>query len=88
MIADPVADVVQCIEDAGLPYEVNGVCTVVEAEWDEVMPILKHAEAQLRRNCDRVFLLITVDDHGARMGRLRGAIADVEERLVHTLPLS
>jgi uncharacterized protein YqgV (UPF0045/DUF77 family) len=86
-IADPVADVVQRIEDAGLPYEVNGTSTVIEAEWDDVMPLLRAAESELQRRYKRVFMLITIDDHVGGTGRLRGAVADIDEQVNHILPL-
>jgi uncharacterized protein YqgV (UPF0045/DUF77 family) len=84
----PVTDLVQRIEDAGLDYEVNSASTVVEGEWEEVMPVLGAAEAALRTHYSRIFMLITVDDHEGRMNRLYRSADDVEERLVHAAELS
>jgi uncharacterized protein (TIGR00106 family) len=87
-IAGPVADVVQAFDDARLSYEVNGMSTVIEGEWDQVMPVLQRARQALHRRHDRVFMLITVDDHEAGRDRLHRAVEEVEARVVPELPMS
>ncbi|MEX2283413.1 MAG: thiamine-binding protein [Gemmatimonadota bacterium] len=86
-IASAVTAVVQEIDDVGLNYELNGASTVIEAEWNEVMPVLKRAESALRQTYGRVFMLITVDDHPGR-DRLHRAAQEVETQLEHTIPLA
>lgn len=77
----PVAEVVEEIDRGGLHYEVNPADTVIEGEWDVVMPVLKRAEARLRAHHDRVFMLLTIDDHVGVENRLHNAVADIEQEL-------
>ncbi|HEY8469110.1 MAG TPA: MTH1187 family thiamine-binding protein [Longimicrobiales bacterium] len=80
-LVDPVSEVVQEIDRSGLPYEVTGMDTVIEGEWDEVMPVIRRAEQRLREKHDRVYMLLAVDDHEGSKNRLNEAVRDVERRL-------
>jgi uncharacterized protein (TIGR00106 family) len=80
-LVEPVADVVGEIARSGLPYQVNGMSTVIEGEWDEVMPVIRAAEQNLRREHDRVFMVITIDDHAGARDRIRKSVSDVERVL-------
>jgi uncharacterized protein (TIGR00106 family) len=77
----PVSEVVDRIDRAGLKYEVTGMDTVIEGEWDEVMPVIRVAEEELRREHGRVFMVLTMDDHPGVSERLRGSVSDVEREL-------
>ncbi len=80
-LVDPVAEVVDEIDRAGLPYRLTGADTVIEGDWDEVMPVIRTAEQRLRAKHDRVYMVLTVDDHKGVRNRLEEAVADVENRL-------
>lgn len=80
-LLDPVTTVIDEIDDAGLDYEVTGADTVIEGEWDEVMPVIQRAHERLREDHDRVYLVMTIDDREGAKGRLQGAVEDVEREL-------
>lgn len=80
-LTKPVAAVIDEIDRAGLHYEVTGMDTVIEGEWDDVVSVLHRAEQRLRRDYDRVFMQLSVDDHAGSIGRLHGAVEDVERQL-------
>jgi len=80
-----VAEVVDEIDAAGLHYEVSPTDTVIEGDWDSVMPVLQRAEKRLRAHHDRVFMLITVDDYAGAENRLHMAVGEVEQELHRTL---
>ena len=80
-LVEPVSEVIDEIDRSGLPYEVTGMDTVIEGEWDEVMPVIKRAEERLRQKHDRVYMLLAVDDHKGATNRLNQAVGDVEKRL-------
>jgi|SRR5690554_5046927 uncharacterized protein (TIGR00106 family) len=80
-LVDPVSEVIEEIDRAGLPYEVTGMDTVIEGEWDDVMPVIRRAEQRLREKHDRVYMLLAVDDHEGSTNRLDEAVRDVERRL-------
>ena len=84
-MGDPVSQVVQEIQDAGLAYRLNAMSTVIEGEWDEVMPVIRAAEEKVRATAGRVFLVITVDDDEGAVESLQRSITDVERRLGHSV---
>jgi uncharacterized protein YqgV (UPF0045/DUF77 family) len=85
-LAEPVADVVDEIDRAGLPYEVNGAATVIEGDWDRTMPAIHRAFSRLRATNDRVYMVLTVDDHAGVRDRMHEAVEDVERELGHAVP--
>lgn len=85
-LSHPVADVIDEIDHAGLPYQVSAMNTIIEGEWDEVMPVIRRAHERLVDAYDRVYLTITVDEHKRGTSRLKGAIADVDRELGHAVP--
>jgi uncharacterized protein YqgV (UPF0045/DUF77 family) len=82
-LAGPVADFIDDLEAADLPHQVTAMETVVEGEWNQVMPVVRGAYERLLANHDRVFLEIRVDEHRGVEGRLRGAVEDVDRELGH-----
>ncbi len=84
-LADPVAMVVDEIDRAGLNYEVTGADTVIEGDWDEVMPVIRRAGDRLRQDHDRIYMVLTVDDHKGSENRLRSSVEDVERKLGRSL---
>jgi len=81
----PVADVVDEIDRAGLHYEVGAGSTVIEGEWDAVMPVIRKAEQRLRSEHQRVFMVLTLDDHVGAENRLHASVDEVEAQLHRTL---
>lgn len=80
-----VAEVVEEIDTAGLHYEVGPADTVIEGDWDSVMPVLQRAEERLRAHHDRVFMIITVDDYAGVENRLHTSVGEIERELHRTL---
>ena len=80
-LCTPVAEVVDEIDRAGIHYEVTGMDTVMEGEWEEVMPVIRRAEERMRERHGRVFMTLTVDDRLGVKDRLYGAVEDVERQL-------
>jgi len=89
-LAEPVAMVVDELDRAGLHFEVTGMDTVIEGEWDTVMPVIKRAEERVRADFDRVFMVLTMDDHKGTSNRLHESVNEVERILGrsvrHALP--
>src|SRR5699024_3789583 len=80
-LVEPVTAAVDAIRRAGLDYRLTGADTVIEGNWDEVMPVIQRAEERLREKHDRVFMVLTIDDHKGSENRLSGAVEDVEDEL-------
>jgi uncharacterized protein (TIGR00106 family) len=81
----PVAEVISEFETAELHFHVGPADTVIEGDWDDVMPVLQRAGERLRAHHDRVFMLITVDDYVGADNRLHTAVEEIERELHRTL---
>jgi uncharacterized protein (TIGR00106 family) len=80
-LSRPVADVIDEIDRAKLPYQVTAMDTVIEGEWDDVMPVIRKAYERMAAAHDRVYLTIAVDEHKNGESRLKAAVADVDREL-------
>jgi uncharacterized protein (TIGR00106 family) len=85
-LSQPVAEVVDEISKAHLPYRVSAMDTVIEGEWDTVMPVLRKAYRRMAATHDRVYVTITMDEHRGGTARLDGAVEDVSRQLGHPVP--
>lgn len=85
-LSHPVADVVDEIDRAGLPYQVSAMDTVIEGTWEDVMPVIRKAHQQMIAEHDRVYLAISVDEHKGSKSRLEGAVEDVDRELGRGVP--
>jgi uncharacterized protein (TIGR00106 family) len=80
-ILGPVAEVVEEIDRAGLHYQVTAMDTVIEGEWEHVVPALRRAQQRLRQHNERVFMRLEVDDHAGSQDRMLKSVTDVEQRV-------
>jgi len=55
--------------------------TVLEGEWDEVMPVINQCRLKLRENNNRVYMVLTMDDRAGATGRINGKIESIEKKL-------
>lgn len=77
----PVAKVIDIIEQSGLPYQLNAMATLIEGEWDEVMATINRARLALKRDNDRVYMILTMDDRKGARRRMTGKVDSVEKKL-------
>lgn len=84
-LVEPVSEVVDEIDRAGLSYRVTGADTVIEGEWNEVMPAIERAEQRLRDKHNRVYMVMTVDDHEGAKNRLQQSPDEVQRQLGRTI---
>lgn len=80
-LSHPVAEVIDAIDEAGLAYQVSAMNTIVEGDWDQVMPVVRKAYDRMIATHDRVYLTIAVDEHKKGTSRLHGAVEDVDREL-------
>lgn len=75
----PIAQVVDMIDKSGLPYQVTATSTIIEGEWDRVMPLVKQCLDDVRRASPRVVATIKIDDEAGATDQLEANVRDVEE---------
>ncbi|NLI99280.1 MTH1187 family thiamine-binding protein [bacterium] len=76
-----VARILELVDSSGLAYKLGPMSTAVEGEWDEVFALLKRCRDELRKDSNRVYIVISVDDRKGAQNRIEGKIRSVEEKL-------
>lgn len=80
-MADVVARAVDVIQKSGLPQQTTSMFTIVEGEWDEVMPVIKDACEAVAEVSPRVSLVLKADLRPGRTGELTGKVERLNEQL-------
>jgi len=81
-VSDYVSRILKVIDEAGHPYTLTAMGTIVEVEnLDDAMKIVKKAYKQLERDCDRVYSTLKLDIRKGKSGRLKQKIASVEKKV-------
>ncbi len=81
-----VARALKVIQKSGLPYELNPMGTCIEGEWDQLMPVIHSCFEELRKDCDRIYMLMKADYRKERTSGLRGKVISVQTRLATVDP--
>ena len=84
-LSTDVAAAIKLVTESGLPAKVGPMSTTVEGEWEEVMGLIKRCRDKMLETCNRVYLVIKMDDRKGATGRISGKIASVEEKLGKSL---
>ncbi len=80
-LSKPVSQVVDLIDKSGLAYQTTSMGTLIEGEWDKIFSVLKRCHNLLRKNYNRVFTTIRVDDRKGAKNRIKGKVEEVEQIL-------
>lgn len=80
-ISGNISELVDLIDHSGLPYRVTPFGTLIEGPWEQLMDIAKKCHAAIRKEADRVLILIRLDDYADRTDLLATAVAHVENHL-------
>ena len=80
-MSEDVAKVIGLIEKSGLPYQLTSMGTLIEGEWDEVMQLIGSCRKALLEDNERIYMVLKVDDHKGKTGKLTGKVNSVESKL-------
>jgi uncharacterized protein (TIGR00106 family) len=80
-ISAGVAEVIRLVDESGLPYRTNPMGTVIEGEWDEVIPLIRKCHEEALRSASRVLTSLSIDDRPGKPDRISEKIKSVEKRL-------
>jgi uncharacterized protein (TIGR00106 family) len=84
-LAKEVAKVVDIIDKSGLHYRFSAMSTTVEGDWDEVMALIKKCRDEMRKENNRIYTSIVIDDRKGAKKRLSGKVEAVENVLKRKL---
>lgn len=84
-IGDKLAEVLNIIDESGLPYKVNPMGTVIEGEWEEIMRLIKKCHKAVMKTGERAITTITIDDRKGKPNRIEEKVKSIEKRLGKTL---
>jgi uncharacterized protein (TIGR00106 family) len=76
-----VAGIVDLVDRSGLPYQSTSMSTIVEGEWDKIFSLIKKCHKSLRKESNRVYVVITLDDRKGAKNRLKGKLDSIENVL-------
>ncbi len=76
-----VAKAIDIVDRSGLPYRTSAMSTVIEGSWDRVFKIIKRCHDVMAKECNRIYLVITVDDRKRAKNRLAGKVNRIEQVL-------
>jgi uncharacterized protein (TIGR00106 family) len=80
-VSHQVAKIIEMIDQSGLEYQLTPMGTIIEApSVSEALAIVEKAYEQLGE-CERVYSSIKLDIRKGKMGRMKGKIASVEEKI-------
>lgn len=80
-LSEAVAPVIEIIDKSGLPYDFGPMATTVEGEWEAVMGLVKKCREKMLETCNRVYVVIKIDDRKGRTGQITEKVRSVEEKL-------
>jgi uncharacterized protein (TIGR00106 family) len=76
-----VARIIDIVDKSGLTYQVGSMSTTLEGDWDRIFKLIKRCNNALRKDCIRIFTVITIDDRKRVRGRIKGKVDDLEKIL-------
>src|SRR5438132_1562258 len=57
-----IAQAIKILELSGLPFQLTPSATLIEGDWEEVIPVIQRCHRELRRSCPHVVTFIKVED--------------------------
>jgi len=76
-----VARIIDIVDKSGLSYQAGSMSTTLEGDWDKIFKLIKRCNNALRKDCKRIYTVITIDDRRKAKGRIKGKVDDVEKIL-------
>ena len=80
-LTKPVSKLIDIIDKSGLPYQTTAMGTLIEGNYDQVFRLIKKCHNVLKKDHDRIYGVIKLDDRKGAKGRLKGKVNSVEKAL-------
>jgi uncharacterized protein (TIGR00106 family) len=80
-----VAGIIDIVNRSGLPYRISAMSTIVEREWGQIINLINKCRLKMKRNNNRIYMVLTMDDRKRAQSRLCGKVKSIETRLGRTI---
>lgn len=77
-----IADASKVLEEAGVKYELNPMGTVIEADPDTALKLVRDMQERVfDKGADRVYTVIKMDDRRDKEGHMEDKIKSVKDKM-------
>lgn len=80
-ISPQIAKVLKIVAESGITYKANPMGTVLEGDWDSVLPVIKKCHDAVMSGSERALTTITIDDRRGKELRMEKKLESVEQKL-------
>ncbi len=80
-LSGEIAKALDLIDSSGLQYQLTASATLIEGEWDEVMPVIRRCHERMRESSSHIITYIKIEDDAGENNKLRRNVASVEEKV-------
>ncbi len=80
-VSPQIAEVLKIVSKSGLSYKANPMGTVLEGDWDSVMPVIRQCHDSVMRSAERAITSIKIDDRKGNEARMERKLESVEQKL-------
>jgi uncharacterized protein (TIGR00106 family) len=84
-VSGEIAKALELIDGSGLPYQLTASATLIEGEWDEVMPLIRHCHERVRKLSPHVITHIKIEDDEGERNKIMSNVTSVEQKLGRSL---
>lgn len=76
-----VAKIVDLVDRSGLPCQTSAMSTVIEGEWDKIFNLIKRCHNVMKKEANRIYIVITIDDRKKGKNRIKSKVETIEKIL-------
>lgn len=80
-VSQYVAQIIDIVDQSGVPYQLTPMGTILEGEWDEVIGVVTRCFKHMAEHHSRISTHLKIDYRAAPAGRLKSKIQSVEHIL-------
>ncbi len=80
-ISPQIAEVLKIVAESGVSYKANPMGTVLEGDWDSVLPVIRKCHEAVMKNAERALTSISIDDRRGKEARIEKKLESVEQKL-------
>ena len=84
-LSESVAQILDFIDKSGVPYQLTGMGTILEGEWEDVLGVVDGCFKIMRQSSNRISLQLKMDYRAGTEPRLRKKVKKIESILQRKL---